>query len=250
MKPTQPQEAPAPSFFSEPAGTPAAQGQLALDLEDVEMVMASRGVYTAESFQRREPQRYAMLCAGLAAGYPLERLRKHFGVSWELVRAIQRKEAPDKIREFRGRLVDKLDEIVLLALGGEDGESGLVAKARDGKLSAFDTKLLAELAMTMRGEATQITETREDPAAAAWRDFMARMGSERGGISQMREAAGRVVDMPESGDKNAGDALASGAVPLGQEGAHFEAINPDTAGDSALDATTREPGRGGEGGRS
>ncbi len=153
-----------------------------------------RGRYTAESFQRTDPDRYGLAVDFLAQGYAKSTIAKALKMAWETVDAIERREAGLGIREEKKRIADGLMPVI------EQAIEGLGAKAAEGKLSALDVGILIDKHQLLRGEATSISETRgEDPAVAAYRAAMAlAMGSRAAGMfatgAPARDVAGRVVE--------------------------------------------------------
>lgn len=182
----------------------AGQRELALELEgllDAAGAGAPRGTYTAERFREREPKRYALIVSGLAQGYSKQALARAIGVAWETVRAVEKVEAGKSILEEKKGFADGLADVIEL------GIDGLKVKARDGKLSALDVAVLTDKFLTLRGEASSIIESRgEDPAVAAYREFMRGMGMQAadvfakgGAAAAARPVAGVVVPIEAAG---------------------------------------------------
>lgn len=210
--------APAPSFFREIGGdgalaSPGADGQreLALEFESLMDATAAlrtktRGTYTAESFRERDPHRYQLAKVALAAGYRVNTVATALGMAWETVRAIQRAEDDPGIREVKRKFALGLADVIEL------GIEGLLEQAKAKKLGALDVAVLTDKYLLLSGEATSITESRqESPAMAAYREFVA-MGlgaaenSQVGGVAAggevpgVRRVDGKVVDDGASGD--------------------------------------------------
>lgn len=181
-------DAPGPAHFLGSVGD--GQRELALELEGMLDASAGpvRGTYTAERFREREPKRYALIVSGLAQGYSKQALAKAVGVAWETVRAVEKVEAGKSILEEKKGFADGLADVIEL------GIDGLKTKARDGKLSALDVAVLTDKFLILRGEASSIIETRgEDPAVAAYREFLRQMGLQAADAFA-KGAGGRVVE--------------------------------------------------------
>jgi hypothetical protein len=179
------------------------QRELALELEGLLDAAggSARGNYTAERFREREPKRYALIVSGLAQGYSKQALARAIGVAWETVRAVEKVEASKSILEEKKGFADGLADVIEL------GIDGLKVKARDGKLSALDVAVLTDKFLVLRGEASSIVESRgEDPAVAAYREFMRQMGLQaadvfaKGGAgAAVRVVGGEVVEIEGAG---------------------------------------------------
>jgi len=173
-----------------------------------------RGIYTAERFKARDGHRFALIVAGLAQGYSKQAIARAVGVAWETVRAVERAEIGTSLRDEKKSFADGLADVI------ERGIDGLKVKAAAGKLSALDVAVLIDKHQLLRGEATSIIETRgEDPAVAAYREFMRGMGLQAADVlakgAAPRPVAGVVVEMPvETG--------ASGVKPPGEAVQPFE----------------------------
>ena len=181
---------------------PDGQRELALELEGLLDAAAGpgnhRGTYTAERFREREPKRYALIVSGLAQGYSKQALAKALGVAWETVRAVERVELGKSILEEKKGFADGLADVI------EMGIEGLKLKARDGKLSALDVAVLTDKFLILRGEASSIIETcGEDPAVAAYREFMRQMGLQAADVfgkgPPARVVGGDVVEIEGAG---------------------------------------------------
>jgi hypothetical protein len=117
----------------------------------------------------------------------------------DTLRAVEEVDAGKSIREEKKGFADGLADVIKL------GIDGLKVKARDGKLSAWDVAVLTDKFLVLRGEASSIIERRgEDPAVAAYREFMRQMGMQaadvfaKGGAgAAARPVAGVVVEIEE-----------------------------------------------------
>ena len=125
-------------------------------------------------------------------------------------------EASKSILEEKKGFADGLADVIEL------GIDGLKVKARDGKLSALDVAVLTDKFLVLRGEASSIVESRgEDPAVAAYREFMRQMGLQaadvfvKGGAGAgVRVVGGAVVEIEGAGGMQP---LAQGAeTPVNQ----------------------------------
>ncbi len=118
---------------------------------------------------------------------------------WDTVRAVEKVEAGKSIREEKKGFADGPADVIEFSVGG------LKVKASDGKLSALDVAVLTDKFLVLRGEASSIIEScGEDPAVAAYREFMRQMGMQaadvfaKGGAgAAARPVAGVVVEIEE-----------------------------------------------------
>jgi hypothetical protein len=175
-------------------------------------IVAQRGQYTGEQFRKVNPAKYEAVVQLLGMGWRINTIAQRLDVAWETVKAVAlMADAQGEIREQKQRFTRLCEQIL------EEGMEGILLKAKDRKLSALDLKLINEMRLLEAGGATQIVEHRRDPAVEAFKDFLARMGSE-GGESLAKGAAGA----PGAGGLVAGPVLEAELVP--------EAL-PEAAGD-------------------
>jgi hypothetical protein len=122
---------------------------------------------------------------------------------WEAVRSVEKVEAGKSIREKKKGFADGQADVIKLFT------NGLKVKARDGKLSALVVAMLTDKFLVLRVEASSIIESRgEDPAVAAYREFMCQMGMQAADVFAKGGAAGG-----RRGGRNRG---AGGVQPLAQ----------------------------------
>ncbi len=115
------------------------------------------------------------------------------------MRAVEKVEVGKSIREEKKGFTDGQADVIEFSI------DGLKVKARDGKLSALDVAVLTDKFLVLRGDASFIIESRgEDPAVAAYREFMCQMGTRAadvfakgGAAAAVRPVAGVVVEIEE-----------------------------------------------------
>ncbi len=118
---------------------------------------------------------------------------------WDTVWAMEKVKAGKSIREEKKGFTGGQADVMEFSI------DGLKVKARDGKLSAVDVAVLADKSLVLRGEASSIIESRgEDPAVAAYREFLCQMGMQaadvfaKGGAgAAARPVDGVVVEIEE-----------------------------------------------------
>lgn len=156
--------------------------------------LAHRGQYTAEQFQRLNPDKYDLVLHLLGCAWSKEHIRTVVGCAWETVDAVSKSpDAAGKIREVSLRIADLCESIT------EAGLQSLLTKAIAGKLSALDVKLVFEVGQLAKGLPTCITDgsvkhvTLDDFTAALkqLRDVTPAPGMGSGG--------GEILTLPEAG---------------------------------------------------
>jgi hypothetical protein len=113
-----------------------------------------RGHFDASRVKRDHPQLVKLVEWLLGLKFiPWDVIANEAGMTWQTVSAIaaDRKES---VKEFKARNAHSLKLII------EAGLPGMMQKAKDGKLEAYDLKLLGDLYLLMAGEATAITENK------------------------------------------------------------------------------------------
>lgn len=127
-----------------------AQPELALDLvESAAAQLASEGIYTGERLFRDDPVKYEAIVRALAENWSKESIRKAFGVAWETVDAVAKREG-SSIREQKEEIRDTISTVIRLGL------HSLKKKAEDGKLSVLDFGILIDKFQVLNGEASSI----------------------------------------------------------------------------------------------
>jgi hypothetical protein len=172
--------------------------ELGFPVEVQQAVQTMRGTYDGS----RLPPAAKLAITSLLAlpGVKVDQVATALGCSWETVVAV-RESCRNSIREFKQGLAASWMSVLELA------SPTLLEKAKDGKLTVFDLKLLLDGILTLNNEATSIVEHRlVDPAAdAARRAFQNPlwMGLGEGNVPALAPAA-----------SGAGAGLAAGSGPV------------------------------------
>lgn len=149
------------------------QTELGFEVESkiVELGEGLRGKYDVTRLERDHPQLVNLITWLLSLpGMTHQAIAEACGrgVCWETVAAIAATRR-DPIREFKLRQAAKLGLVLDAAIGG------LMVKAAEGKLSALDYKLLADVWLQMSGEGHTMRfegAKQEDPKRAALRTLL------------------------------------------------------------------------------
>lgn len=130
---------------------------------------ALRGHYDVSVLQRDNEQLVNLITWLLSLpGMSIQGIAQASGMAWESVAAIQALQKKP-IREFKLRACEKLSLVIDASFGG------LMKRAAEGKITAFDFKLLVDAWLQLSGEGHTMKfegAKPEDPKRQAFRQFL------------------------------------------------------------------------------
>lgn len=139
----------------------------AVDVKKAERAL--RGHYDVSILQRDNEQLVNLITWLLSLpGMTIQAIAESSGMAWESVAAIQALQKKP-IREFKLRACEKLSLVIDAAFGG------LMKRAAEGKITAFDFKLLVDAWQQLSGEGHVMRfegARPEDPKRQAFRQFL------------------------------------------------------------------------------
>lgn len=128
-----------------------------------------RGHYDVSRLERDHKQMVDLITWLLSLpGMTIQAIAEASGMAWESVAAIQASQRKS-IREFKLRAAEKLSLVLDASFGG------LMKKAAEGKITAFDFKLLVDAWLQLSGEGHTMKfegSKPEDPKRQAFRRFL------------------------------------------------------------------------------
>lgn len=178
------------------------QAELGFAVDVKRAEKALRGHYDVSVLQRDNPQLVNLITWLLSLpGMTIQAIAESSGMAWESVAAIQaRNKVP--IREFKLRACDKLALVLDASFGG------LMKQAAEGKIKAFDFKLLVDAWQQLSGEGHVMRfegARQEDPKREAFRKFMESGGS---GMVLEGEVIPQMAALPGALDREAVEMVA------------------------------------------
>lgn len=159
-----------------------------------------RGKYDTQRLERDKPELVRLIAWLLSIpGMTYQAIAKQSGLAWESVAAIAATRQ-ESIREF------KLRQSKLVSLVLDAAQPGLLKRAADGKLTAFEFKLLVDAFQQLSGEGhlVRVEDVRpvNDPARQALDALLAKSPERTAGMvlaTGEKSQCGQVVDVASGG---------------------------------------------------